>query len=189
MQSLLGLASTTILCLLSHTKSLSIRPTRHAALQNSLFHKFHPSLVSPTFINFASSRTPQMRSKSQIGVDAATNPELDTAVGEQSDAFSDLTVLGICGSIGSGKSFVSRLLISKLNQLESKSSAENTQQRYHIVTDSLAHKVDEPGSPAIKEIEELFGSEVVGEDGTIDRKALGRIVFSDASQMKVSEYI
>ena len=92
--------------------------------------------------------------------------------------------------IGSGKSFVSRLLTSKLNQLQSECSVEDTQQAYHIDTDSLAHEVYEPGNPALKEIEELFGSEVVGEDdGTIDRKALGRIVFSNASQMKVSEYI
>ena len=43
-----------------------------------------------------------------------------------------------------------------------------------------------PGNPALQEIKEEFGSDVVSDDGTIDRKALGGIVFSDPSQMKVS---
>ena len=130
----------------------------------------------------------------------------DTAA-VQSDAFENLTVLGVCGSIGSGKSFASRLLTSKLNQdRDTKIHASNHEEEdeddeddsnrkrvrvvvphaYHIDTDSLAHGVYAPGNPALLDIQEEFGSQVVSEEGVIDRKALGGIVFTDPNQMKVS---
>ena len=124
-----------------------------------------------------------MQSKSPVGIDAETNVPRDT----QSEAFQHLTVLGICGSIGSGKSFAARLLTSKLNQQLEGEGIANDDIAHHIDTDSLAHGVYAPGNPALDEIKELFGSGVVGEDGTIDRKALGKIVFSDTNQMKVSD--
>ena len=44
-----------------------------------------------------------------------------------------------------------------------------------IDTDSLGHRVYEPGSACFDEIVEAFGADVVGaEDGRIDRKKLGR---------------
>jgi len=56
---------------------------------------------------------------------------------------------------------------------------------YHIDTDSLAHGVYAPGSKAIDEIGEEFGGHIIA-DGTVDREALGGIVFSDSSKMDVS---
>ena len=53
-----------------------------------------------------------------------------------------------------------------------------------IDADKLARQVVAPGLPALCEITETFGPEVIRPDGTLDRKALGRIVFSDASRLK-----
>ena len=138
-----------------------------------------------------------MAPNSHLNTDAETT--IDATL-DESDAFQHLTVLGVCGSIGSGKSFASRLLTSKLNQdnMDTTSPSNNKNKNkssknglplplaHHIDTDSLAHGVYAPGNPALQEIKEEFGSDVVSDDGTIDRKALGGIVFSDPSQMKVS---
>ena len=43
---------------------------------------------------------------------------------------------------------------------------------------STGHVSYVPGTEAFKQIAEEFGSEVVGSDGQIDRKSLGKIVFS-----------
>lgn len=48
-----------------------------------------------------------------------------------------------------------------------------------VDADQLARQVVEPGTPALAEIAEAFGSEMIGEDGALDRKRLGRRVFSD----------
>lgn len=48
-----------------------------------------------------------------------------------------------------------------------------------IDADVLARAVVEPGSPAFDDILERFGPVVLGDDGTLDRAALGRIVFTD----------
>ena len=96
----------------------------------------------------------------------------------ESDAFPSLSILGVCGSIGSGKSFACSLLTSKINTLTELSA-------HHIDTDSLAHGVYAPGSKAIEEIGKEFGDHVIA-NGTVDRKALGAIVFGDRAEMEVS---
>lgn len=97
------------------------------------------------------------------------------------EKFPSLSILGICGSIGTGKSYASSLLASKVNDISGKLA-------YHIDTDSLAHGVYAPGSKAIGEIEKEFGSSVIV-DGTVDRKSLGAIVFGeDKSKMEVSRF-
>jgi dephospho-CoA kinase len=48
-----------------------------------------------------------------------------------------------------------------------------------IDADQLARTVVTPGTPALAAIAARFGSSVLLEDGTLDRAALGRLVFSD----------
>lgn len=50
-----------------------------------------------------------------------------------------------------------------------------------IDADVLAHQVVEPGSAALQEIVARFGQHLLHEDGTLDRSALGDVVFGDTS--------
>lgn len=50
-----------------------------------------------------------------------------------------------------------------------------------IDADQLARDVVEPGQPALVEIVERFGPDVLHADGRLDRAKLGGIVFTDAS--------
>jgi dephospho-CoA kinase len=50
-----------------------------------------------------------------------------------------------------------------------------------IDADQLAHQAVDRGSDGLKEVVRRFGGDVLLPDGTLNRKALGRIVFSDAS--------
>lgn len=82
-----------------------------------------------------------------------------------------MRVIGITGGVGSGKSRV-------LSYLESK---------YHAVicqADHVAWKLQEPGEQCYQEIVSFFGTSVLCPDGSIDRSALGSIVFSDADKMQ-----
>jgi dephospho-CoA kinase len=74
-------------------------------------------------------------------------------------------LIGLTGGIASGKTAVARRL------------AEHG--AVHIDADQLARAVVEPGQPALEEITERFGSGVLGPDGSLDRAALGAIIFSD----------
>ena len=77
--------------------------------------------------------------------------------------------LGLTGGIGSGKSTVSEYL---------------KEQGCTIVdADFIARLIVEPGQPALKEIAETFGGEYLLEDGTLNRKKLGRLVFSQPKQL------
>jgi dephospho-CoA kinase len=84
-------------------------------------------------------------------------------------------VLGLTGGIGMGKSTCAQLL---------------RQRRVPVVdTDELARQVVEPGQPALHEIHSLFGSEVIGPDGTLRRDTLARLVFSNDLSRKQLEAI
>jgi dephospho-CoA kinase len=48
-----------------------------------------------------------------------------------------------------------------------------------IDSDAVAHQVIEPGRPAYVDIIDHFGRDILNEDGSINRAALGAIVFSD----------
>lgn len=77
--------------------------------------------------------------------------------------------VGLTGGIGSGKSTVSGLLAGHGAVV--------------IDYDRLAREVVEPGMPALAAIAERFGDGVVAPDGTLDRPALGAIVFGDAQAL------
>lgn len=77
-------------------------------------------------------------------------------------------LIGLTGGIAAGKSVVSRRL------------AEHG--AVHIDADKLAREVVEPGTPGLAAIEKSFGPSVVADDGTLNRAALGAIIFADAEK-------
>lgn len=74
-------------------------------------------------------------------------------------------ILGLSGGIGSGKSTVTRIL----NELGATT----------IDADAIVHEQQAAGQPMLLEIAEAFGDSVITADGSLDRKALGAIVFRD----------
>ncbi len=50
-----------------------------------------------------------------------------------------------------------------------------------VDTDDLARQVVEPGQPALAEVREAFGADIVGPDGRLRRGELARRVFADAA--------
>lgn len=78
-------------------------------------------------------------------------------------------VIGITGNSGSGKSMISELIKS--------------QGAYIIDADKVAHKIMQVGKKAYNEIIDFFGSEVINNDKTINRKILGNIVFNDSQKL------
>ncbi|MBI1289878.1 dephospho-CoA kinase [bacterium] len=84
-------------------------------------------------------------------------------------------ILGLTGAIGSGKSTVSAMLAECGAVI--------------ICADRIAHEVVAPGSEALGEIAEAFGSHVIHPDGSLDRQALAAIVFPDPSQRRRLEGI
>jgi dephospho-CoA kinase len=73
--------------------------------------------------------------------------------------------IALTGGIGSGKSTVARLLDAKGAVV--------------IDADAIARTVVEPGEPALAEIREAFGPDVIDPSGRLDRAALAGIVFAD----------
>lgn len=53
----------------------------------------------------------------------------------------------------------------------------------------MAHAVYTPGSPALDEITQEFGSQILHDDGNVNRKELGAIVFADPYKMAKLEQI
>lgn len=76
-----------------------------------------------------------------------------------------MKIIGLTGGIASGKSTVARLL-AELGATV-------------INADEVGHEVFKPETEAWREVIAAFGAEVKAEDGTIDRKKLGKIIFSD----------
>ncbi|MED1722070.1 dephospho-CoA kinase [Brevibacillus parabrevis] len=77
-------------------------------------------------------------------------------------------ILGLTGGIATGKSTVTGMLRERGIPV--------------IDADQIAREVVEPGKPAYEAIVRHFGKDILLEDGQIDRKGLGEIVFSDESE-------
>jgi dephospho-CoA kinase len=77
--------------------------------------------------------------------------------------------IGITGPIGCGKSTVAGWL-RDLGAVV-------------VDADVLAREVVEPGQPAFEGVVGRFGRSIVRADGSLDRSALGRIVFADAAAL------
>ena len=78
-------------------------------------------------------------------------------------------IIGVTGSIATGKSSACRLM-----------TAEGAT---HLDADRLVHRLYDPGKPAFDRIVAIFGDEIVGADGYIDRKILGSKVFGKSEEM------
>ncbi|HEY0493452.1 MAG TPA: dephospho-CoA kinase [Candidatus Dormibacteraeota bacterium] len=76
-----------------------------------------------------------------------------------------MRVVGLTGGIASGKSTVSALFKALGAEV--------------VDADQLAREVVEPGQPALAEIIETFGREILGRDGRLDRARLANTVFKD----------
>lgn len=77
--------------------------------------------------------------------------------------------VGLTGGIGSGKSEVARLL-SSYGALV-------------IDADAIAREVVAPGTAGLARVVEEFGTGVLRPDGSLDRPALGAVVFSDPDRL------
>ena len=58
-----------------------------------------------------------------------------------------------------------------------------------IDTDVIAHEIVEPGQPALKEIENVFGSGIIGANGRLKRPELRTLIFSKTHARKKLESI
>lgn len=76
-----------------------------------------------------------------------------------------MVLIGLTGGIASGKSVVSARF-AELGAVV-------------VDADVLAREVVEPGTPGLAAIAERFGPTVIAADGTLDRPALGAIIFAD----------
>lgn len=83
--------------------------------------------------------------------------------------------VGLTGGIASGKSTVSRMFAER---------------GAHIVdADVIAREVVMPGTAALQSIADTFGAEVLHADGSLNRKALGSLIFGNAEAKEKLEAI
>ncbi|MCQ2459009.1 MAG: dephospho-CoA kinase [Ruminococcus sp.] len=92
-----------------------------------------------------------------------------------SAGFSNLMVVGLTGQTGAGKSTVSKIF---------------EQNGFAIIdADKVSRKVVEKGTDCLEEIKDIFGMEVILENGELNRAALGSIVFSDKIKLETLDTI
>jgi dephospho-CoA kinase len=83
--------------------------------------------------------------------------------------------IGLTGSIGTGKSFVSSVFVEL---------------GCHVLdADQTAREVVMPGTAGLKALTAAFGEEILNADGTLDRKRLGALIFADQSQRERLNHI
>src|SRR5260370_33884239 len=85
-------------------------------------------------------------------------------------------IIGITGNIACGKTAVGHMLL------------ELGAERY-IDADAAVHRLYQSGQPIAVKVAEVFGPSVVAPNGSIDRKALGALVFRDTEAMRRLEAI
>ena len=79
-------------------------------------------------------------------------------------------VIGLTGSIGTGKSEAAR-------QLEALGASI-------ISADQVGHEAYTPNTEAWEQVVAAFGDDILQDDGEIDRRKLGAVVFSDPGQLE-----
>jgi dephospho-CoA kinase len=79
-----------------------------------------------------------------------------------------MIVIGLTGGIASGKSTISTALAEHGATI--------------VDADKVGHDAYRPGSEGWQKVVEAFGQQIVAENGEIDRRALGAIVFGDPAQ-------
>lgn len=84
-------------------------------------------------------------------------------------------IIGLTGGIGSGKTEAAR-------HLENLGAV-------HVDADAISRSLTAPGGEALGPIREVFGDMVFLADGTLDRRALGEVVFADTAARRALEGI
>lgn len=79
--------------------------------------------------------------------------------------------IGLTGSIGTGKSTVSKLLRERGIAV--------------IDADLLAREIVKKGQECLNDLKNVFGNQILTLDGELDRKKLGQIVFSDDGKLEL----
>jgi dephospho-CoA kinase len=83
--------------------------------------------------------------------------------------------VGLTGGIGSGKTTVAKVFASLNIPV--------------IDADEIAHRLVEKGQPALAQIQQEFGTDILNPDGSLNRKKLGERIFSDPEQKQKLESI
>ncbi len=80
-----------------------------------------------------------------------------------------IAVIGLTGQSGAGKTTVCKVF---------------AEMGFAVVNaDLIAREIMEKGAPCLKETAECFGNEILSDDGTLDRKKLGDIVFTSREKL------
>lgn len=79
-------------------------------------------------------------------------------------------VIGLTGQTGAGKSTVSRIFVKNGFTL--------------IDADQISRDIMKPDLPCLEEVFDFFGDSIRNPDNTLNRKALGNIVFSDKRKLE-----
>ena len=82
-----------------------------------------------------------------------------------------MKLIGLTGGIGSGKSTVAQLLVRHGWEL--------------VDADQIARDIVEPGQPALTELAQAFGEDILQEDGCLDRRLLASRAFSSREKTAV----
>jgi dephospho-CoA kinase len=86
-----------------------------------------------------------------------------------------MLIVGLTGGIASGKTAVSKIL--------------REEGAYIIDADQIARELVQPDTPTWRELIRVFGKEILDKDGSIHRKKLAAIIFSDPEQRNLLNQI
>lgn len=87
-----------------------------------------------------------------------------------------MKVISITGGVGSGKSEVLRVLKEEFGARI-------------ILADEVAHQLMEPGQKGYQKVVEALGTSFLMEDGSVDRKKLAAVIFSDKKALETMNSI
>src|SRR5699024_1834604 len=76
-----------------------------------------------------------------------------------------MKIIGLTGGIGSGKTTVAQLFVDEGFPL--------------VDADKVAREVVEPGQPALQELADVFGADIIQPSGELDRQLLAQRAFVD----------
>lgn len=91
----------------------------------------------------------------------------------EQDKHQPMKIIGITGGSGSGKSTLCRLL---------------EQQGIPVLdTDRVAHEITQTGAPALTELAQAFGTQILDETGALRRQVLADLVFGTENEQEKKE--
>lgn len=85
-------------------------------------------------------------------------------------------VLGITGGVGAGKSRILEILHQEYGARI-------------IQADQVAAALEEPGEPGFLALTELFGTEILNQEGSLDRKAFAQRIFADEKALDMVNHV